>query len=400
MQNLFFIFSRFLYQICSFIFFSLSLTYLPELAYLIVLRPIFSFICNFSTLNLESAYIKLYLNKEDFFKQYKYVLTAKNLLLLFILPLAGSVYYYYSKPDGGVLLYVVGLTIYGLITLLIPLQTIKIKLNGQTEFAIKVFIILSLLYVSLTLSASNLDFENKVSVYLIIILISFITIYLNILKTINFKFIFNTFTYYKNLLLNSIDTSVLSNTANLIELLPYIILSTTLSIKEASALSLSFQLYYTAFVFPFNFLVRKKFIINKFPKSFSPKKVIYLTKNIIFGSLFFVIAFESFAYLINLKDFTFLDEYQLLIKYSSLMIISLPITIMRGIFTFNIYSSKLTCIPLVLIFILFSIIIMLIPKNNLIFLNPLACILCFEILFIFSIITGSKLFKRYNFLKN
>ena len=275
------------------------------------------------------------------------------------------------------------------------MQTINIKLGKQLEFSLKVFLTLSGIFTLFTIISTRFNIQNITIIFEITLFTSLIFIYLDLLKNLNFRPVIKQITFYKDLLISAIDTSLLSNAANLIELLPYLLLISELSLKDGSSLSLAFQIYFTAIIYPFNFYVRKKFIIDKFPETFSPLKVIKISKKIILSSILFVSFSELIIYLLNYSDISLLDNFKPILYYLSLLLICLPLTTLRVVLTTNIYSSSLKCLPMIIVFCIVSSIVFVLPNNNLLTNNTLLCLVTFEALFISSILFGGLFNKKF-----
>ncbi len=396
MKTTIFIFSRFFYQASTLIFYTISLETLPGLTNFIAHRPVIAFMISIASLNVDGGFFKRYINIENYKYFYDITFTIKFFSFLILLPLIIFNYYFLNGSVQNFEYFLIGILMYSFLQIILPIQNIMIKRNNYKYFAYAFFLPLSILYLFFTVLSLIYEITNPIYTKFILITITLFLATLSFLfiKLLSIKLRRFNFREFRLLLGNCFDTYLFSNSANLIELIPFLLISSLISIESKASLSIAFSIYYTGLIYPFLFLIKRNYINNKFPKIFLIKKSIFTFWRIILYSFILVIILQIFIFLIKNINSDFINNYEILINYFSLLIFCLPLTVLRSILSLNLFSSNTSCVPTaifssILFFGIYK------AKISIMVNNPFLCLFVFESAFLLSII-----FINNKYLKN
>jgi len=382
--------ARVTYQLAGFIFVLLSRRYLPPLEAFISLRPVCSFTAAASSLNLDGGFLRLWASSPSFTSAFSSLTNLKILVLPFISVII-SLFLWSShivNQSLSVILGCVGISVVSYMCL--SMQSVFFWLDDEISFAKIFFLPLTFFYVLAFCLFVFFSVYINSSLILPFFLVSFsfvlLLILLTLLHHIPYSFSIPSFPFFRSLVGPAFASYLVSQSANLIELIPFLIASKNQPVSQTANLSLAVQFYFAFLITPFLEKLKKVLVTGQL-NSFSSKDLLLalLSRiNIYFLFLFAIVLLYIFSSYSSLLAF-----YKPIIISFFLISLLLPVSLFRSVLLYKLLLNPLSPLFPMLIFWFFAILLSLFAT-----VHDFRCIyiliLAFELAFITSIAIGAS----------
>ena len=385
--------SRIIFQISSFGLSIVALSLFTPFQYVLDLKPVLSFVFAFSSLNIDNGFIQKYSTGEEFDSKTPLLLSLKFFVFFLLVFILTAVYYVLQKPSIPIGLFALITFTYSLVYLIGTLQYFFLRSNLESVYSSAYYIPVSLLaygfLLFILLLKDNIS-PSALWIYLFVqSLILLLSLYVS-LRTLftPLRFSLPSLSFVYSLVRPSLNTFLIAQSANLVELIPYLIFSKASLNSNLSSAALSQQIYFTFLIYPFLLLFKKLFAQGVFPSNISPLRALFQSLRYIKYTLLYLVLSSLLVYFIY--SVPILSPYKSLSLTLFFLSPVLPLTVIRSYISYSLLSKSafhLSQMLPFLVFCLFSPVFSIFSVST----NFPLLLAIYEIAFIASVISGDSL---------
>lgn len=385
--------SRIIYQTSSFGLSIAALSLYTPFQNVLDVKPVFSFIFAFSSLNIDTGFIQKYSSGDDFDTKTPVFLALKFFVFYFVALILTAAYYVFQKPLISIGLFGLIVFSYSLVYIVSTLQFFFLRNNLESVYSFAYYIPVSFLaygflFVIFFLKG-NIPF-SALWIYLCfqsIILLLSLYISLKALFT-PLRFSLPTFSFACSLVRPSLNTFLIAQSANLVELIPYLIFSKASLNSNLSSVALSQQVYFTFVIYPFLLFFKKLFAQGMFPSCVSPLRALFQSLKYIKYTLLYLVI--SFLLVCVIYYVPMLSPYRPLSFTLFCLSPVLPLTVIRTYISYSLLSKSAFHLSQMFPFLVFCLLSPIFGISSISTNFPLLLAI-YEIAFIASVISGDSL---------